>query len=323
MAGGQERILKRRIKSIQSTKKITRAMELIAASRIRKAEDKTRAATPYANALTEAVKDLAAASGANSISPLLKPREVIKNVAHIVCAADRGLCGGYNYQIMRSGEGEIKEQKDQGRGYKLYTVGKKTLGYFRYRKYAIEESFTGFSERPTYEDAARIADVVTAAYIAGEIDEAHIIYTRFISTGSQEVLVRPILPLDSELLQGGDVRPEVKDGVVAPQYSFEPSPDKLLDSLLPTYVRARIYAALLNASASELASRQRAMKSATDNAEELITNLTRIANRIRQESITSEIMEVVSGAESLRKGHKTGPEMILAESNEYLTGAQS
>lgn len=324
MAGGQERILKRRIKSIQSTKKITRAMELIAASRIKKAEERTRAATPYANALTDAVKDLAAASGSmGSESPLLKPREQIKNVAQIVIAADRGLCGGYNYQIMRAGEGEIKEQTDLGRGYKLYTVGKKTLGYFRYRNYKIAQNFTGFSERPTYEDAANIADEVTRAFVSGEIDEAQIVYTRYISSGSQEVVVRPILPLDSELLEGGDARPQVTDGSVPAQYEFEPNPNTLLESLLPSYVRARIYAALLNASASELASRQRAMKSATDNAEELITGLSRIANRIRQESITSEIMEVVSGAESLRKGHKTGPEVVLAENYQDLANVES
>lgn len=318
MAGGQERILKRRIRSIQSTKKITRAMELIAASRIKKAEDRVRAATPYANSLTEAVKDLVAAGGASE-SPLLKPRTVVKRVAHIVCGADRGLCGGYNYGVTRSGEGEVKAQKEMGRDYTLYTIGRKVEGYFRYRDYKISDSFTGFSERPTYADAAKVARDVTAAYMAGEIDEAHIIYTRFITSGSQEVVVRPVLPLDSEFMEGGDARPQIKgEGVVPPSYTFEPDPSTLLDALLPLYVEARVYAALLNASASELAARQRAMKSATDNAEELIIHLSRIANRLRQDSITTEIMEVVGGAEALRGGRKPGAEMILIDEDETL-----
>ncbi len=311
MAGGQERILKRRIKSINSTKKITRAMELIAASRIKKAEERVRAATPYANALTEAVKDVVAAGGASD-SPLLQSREQIKCVAYIVCGADRGLCGGYNYGVTRSGEGEVKAEDERGREYTLFTVGKKVEGYFRYRDYKIAESFVGFSERPTYADAANIAKEATKAYLDGEIDEVHIIYTRYISSGSQEVVVRPLLPLDKEIGQGGDAKPEVKDDSKVPSsYTFEPDPSTLLDSLLPLYVEARVYAALLNASASELAARQRAMKSATDNAEELIINLGRIASRLRQDAITTEIMEVVGGAEALRGGHKPGAEMML------------
>jgi len=313
MAGGQERILKRRIKSIQSTKKITRAMELIAASRIKKAEDRVRAATPYANAITEAVKDLAAAGG-DSISPLLAAREEIKTVAHIVIGADRGLCGGYNYSIMRAAEGEVKNQKELGRDYTLYCVGKKTDSYFNYRDYKIAQSFTGFTERPSYGDALGIGTTVTDAYLAGEVDEVHIIYTRFITSGSQEVVVRPLLPLGQDFKQGGDARPEIKDGGEIPaSYEFEPDPSTLLEALLPRYVEARIYAALLNASASELAARQRAMKAATDNAEELAQNLSRVANRLRQDAITTEIMEVVGGAEALRGGHKTGAEVLLVD----------
>lgn len=323
MAGGQERILKRRIKSINSTKKITRAMELIAASRIKKAEDRVRGATPYADSLTEAVKDLVAAGG-SSVSPLLKPREEIRNVAHVVCGADRGLCGGYNYGATRAGEGEVKAEKGKGRDYVLYTIGRKIEGYFRYRDYKIAESFTGFSEQPTYADAQRIAKIVTDAYMDGSIDEAHIVYTRFITSGSQEVVVRPVLPLDSDLGLGGDARPEKNDPNKVPAaYSFEPDPSTLLEALLPRYVEARIYAALLNASASELAARQRAMKAATDNAEDLVTNLSRIANRLRQDAITTEIMEVVGGAEALRKGHTTGAEMILIDNGDMLDEAHS
>lgn len=321
MAGGQERILKRRIKSIQSTKKITRAMELIAASRIKKAEERVRAATPYANSLTEAVKDVVAAGGASD-SVFIKKKDEVNKVAHIVCGADRGLCGGYNYGVTRSGEGEVKAQKELGRDYTLYTVGRKVEGYFRYRDYKISESFTGFSERPTYADAVKIASEVTKAYVAGEIDEAHLIYTRYITSGSQEVVVRPLLPLDQDIATGGDAKPESsQSGALVSSYTFEPSPSTILESLLPLYVEARVYAALLNASASELAARQRAMKSATDNAEELVINLSRVANRLRQDAITTEIMEVVGGAEALRGGHKTAPEMILVEQTENLQGS--
>lgn len=320
MAGGQERILKRRIKSIQSTKKITRAMELIAASRIKKAEDRTRSASPYADALTEAVKDVAAAGGATE-SDLLKPREEIKVVAQIILGADRGLCGGYNYSIMRAAEGEVKSHKELGRDYALYCVGRKAEGYFRYRDYKIAMSFTGFTEQPSYENAQEIAREVTEAYRNGHVDEVHIIYTRFISSGSQEVVVRPVLPLDADIAAGGDARPEASDGNVPASYEFEPDPSTLLEALLPRYVEARIYAALLNGAASELAARQRAMKAATDNAEELIINLSRVANRLRQDAITTEIMEVVGGAEALRSGHKTGAEMILADSGETVEAA--
>ncbi len=300
MAGGQERILKRRIKSIQSTKKITRAMELIAASRIKKAEDRVRAATPYANSLTEAVKDLVAAGG-DSESPLLKPRENVRKVAHVVIGADRGLCGGYNYSIMRAGEGEVKAFKELGCDYTLYCVGKKALSYFQYRDYKIAESFIGFTERPSYADAAEVGKAVTQAYLSEEVDEVHIIYTRFITSGSQEVVIRPLLPLGQDFVVGGDAKPQ-GEGTISAPYDFEPDPSTLLDALLPLYVEARIYAALLNASASELAARQRAMKSATDNAEELVLNLSRVANRLRQDAITTEIMEVVGGAEALRGG---------------------
>ncbi|MCJ7438833.1 MAG: F0F1 ATP synthase subunit gamma [Acidimicrobiia bacterium] len=306
MAGGQERILRRRIRSVQSTKKITRAMELIAGSRIVRAQARVQAAVPYSDTITEVVRDLAA-SGAGTSSPLLAPRPEIAKVAHIVITADRGLCGGYNSSVIRAAEGSIREHAELGREYALVVVGRKAEGYFRYRDYHIDAVFTGFSDQPSYEDARSIARSVEAPFLAGDYDLVQLIYTRFVSAGSQEVVVRPVMPLDRESLEGGDSRPAAHgDGEATSSYEFEPSPDTILDRLLPRYAEARVWAALLNAAASEHAARQRAMKAATDNADDLITSLTRIMNRARQDSITSEIMEVVGGAEALRHdgGHE-------------------
>ncbi|MEP6626064.1 MAG: F0F1 ATP synthase subunit gamma [Acidimicrobiia bacterium] len=300
MAGGQERILKRRISSVQSTKKITRAMELIAGSRIVKAQQAVHAAVPYSDHITEVVKDLGATGGGID-SPLLKPRAEIRRVAHVVIAADRGQCGAYNSSVIRAAEGSMKEQAELGRDYSLFVVGRKAESYFRYRNFRLDHVFTGFSDRPSYEDARRIGEAVTAAFLAEECDMVELIYTRFVSAGSQEVVRRPLVPLEREVVAGGDGRPESEDGVGA-SYEFEPAPDAILDALLPRYVEARIFAALLNAAASEHSARQRAMKAATDNAEELIISLTRIMNRARQDAITTEIMEIVSGAEALQGG---------------------
>jgi len=297
MAGGQERILRRRIRSVQSTKKITRAMELIAASRIVKAQGRVQAAVPYSEQITEAARDLAAAGGAVQ-SPFLTARPETRRVGYVVITADRGLCGAYNASVIRAAEGEIKDDAGAGRDYTLLVVGRKAESYFRFREYRIDQAFTGFSEQPHYDDARAIGETVIRKYLEGDLDRAELVYTRFVSAGSQEVVERPLLPLEAELLVGGDARPGTEG--VAPTYDFEPSPEVLLERLLPRYVEARIYAALLNAAASEQAARQRAMKAATDNADELITKLTRVMNRARQDAITTEIMEIVGGAEALR-----------------------
>jgi len=297
MAGGQERILRGRIRTVQATKKITRAMELIAASRIVKAQQRVAAAVPYSESITDVVKDLAAA-GSSSQSPLLVPRDEIRTTAYIVISADRGLCGGYNAGVQRATEGEIKAGVRKGSDYAVVTVGRKAEGYFRFRGYRIAKSFFGFSDSPTYADAKAIGEYVVDAYERGEFDRVELVYTRFISAGSQEVVQRPLVPLDRETVSGGDGKAPDATGAPA-DYEFEPDPATILDTLLPRYVEARIYAALLNAAASEHAFRQRAMKSATDNAEELIKSLTRIMNRARQDSITTEIMEIVGGAEAL------------------------
>lgn len=312
MAGGQERILRGRIRSVQATKKITRAMELIAASRIVKAQQRVQAAVPYSDQITEVVRDLASA-GAGAGSPLLTGRAEVSNTCYVVIAADRGLCGGYNAGIQRAAEGEIKADVLAGRNYSIVAVGRKPDNYFRFRGYHRTATFSGFSDSPTYEDARRIGQLVVQMFLDGTVDKVELVYTRFISTGSQEVVLRPLVPLDSSTVTGGDGRPRAGDrapagatSTVAAQvkgdYEFEPDPAAILDTLLPRYVEARIYAALLNAAASEYAAKQRAMKSATDNAEELIKNLARIMNRARQDSITTEIMEIVSGAEALGSG---------------------
>ena len=297
MAGGQERILRGRIRSVQATKKITRAMELIAASRIVKAQQRVAAAVPYSDQITEVVKDLAA-SGGSTASPLLAGRETVGNVAYVVITADRGLCGGYNAGVQRAAEGAIKADVLQGRDYSVIAVGRKAESYFRFRGYKIRSTFAGFSDTPSYANAKDIGQHVIDLFVSGEVDRVVLVYTRFITAGSQEVVQRPLVPLETETVKGGDGRPPVSDGPAA-DFEFEPDPTTILDSLLPKYIEARIYAALLNAAASEHAFRQRAMKSATDNAEELIKNLSRIMNRARQDSITTEIMEIVSGAEAL------------------------
>ena len=300
MAGGQERILRGRIRSMQATKKITRAMELIAASRIVKAQQRVQAAVPYSEQITEVVKDLAAAGGTTD-SPLLRDRPEIKRSCYVVISADRGLCGGYNAGVQRAAEGEVKADVLAGKGYEIIPVGRKAESYFKFREYDLGRGFAGFSDNPTYNDAKEIGQHVVGLFASGHVDKVELVYTRFITPGSQEVVLRPLVPLSAETVVGGDGRARTADGAGS-DYEFEPDPSTILDTLLPRYVEARVYAALLNAAASEHAFRQRAMKSATDNADELIKSLSTVMNRARQDSITTEIMEIVGGAEALGSG---------------------
>jgi len=292
MAGGKERTLRRRIKSVQSTKKITKAMELIAASRIVKAQQRVAAARPYAERITEVIRNLAAA-GAGGGSPLLVERDEVNTVAFVVVSADRGLCGAYNSSVIRQAEREMQALRAQGKETRLVTIGKKAMAYFRFRGWPIEQTFLGFSEQPSYQDAKAVADYVVERFEAGEYDQVQLVFTQFLSAGTQRVVTRRFVPLDASMLE------QASDGPSA-DYEFEPNPQEILDRLLPRYAEARLYAALLDGAASELAARQRAMKSATDNAEELITKYTRAMNRARQDAITTEIMEIVGGAEALR-----------------------
>ena len=294
MAGGQERILKERIRSVRATKKITRAMELIAASRIVKAQARVAAAVPYSEQITEVVKDLAA-GGASSTSPLLSGRAEIKRTCYVVIGADRGLCGGYNSGVQRAAEGEIKADLLAGRDYTIIPVGRKAEGYFRFRGYTLGAAFNGFSDQPSYDDARAIGEHVVELFVSGQVDKVELVYTRFISSGNQEVVLRPLVPLSADTVAGGDGKAGSTDGSGG-DYEFEPDPETILDTLLPRYVEARVYAALLNAAASEHAFRQRAMKSATDNAGSVIGELKLIYNKTRQAAITKELSEIVAGA---------------------------
>jgi F-type H+-transporting ATPase subunit gamma len=294
VASGQERIIRRRIRSVQSTKKITRAMELIAASRIVKAQQRVAAARPYSEQITEVIRQLAAA-GAGLDHPLLKPRDDVGTVAYIAITADRGLAGAYNASVIRAVERAEAERSDAK--HSLALAGKKAESYFRFRRYNIDYAATGFSEQPRYENARELADSVIERYQEGDVDEVQLVYTRFLSLGTQRVVTRRLLPLETGAIT------ERRDTEEGPQavYEFEPEPDAILERLLPRYVEARVFAAMLEAAASEQAARQRAMKAATDNAEELIKSLSVQANKLRQAGITTEIMEIVGGAEALRQ----------------------
>lgn len=304
MAGGQERVLRRRIKSVQSTKKITRAMELIAATRVAKAQQRANEARPYSELLTDVIQHLAENGGITD-HPLLKPAEDVKKVGFVVISSDRGLAGGYNTSVIRAAEREVQARLQEGADYALITVGRKAQGYFAYRSYAIEKAFEGISDSPTYDDAVAVGEVITDLYTSGAVQEVVLVYTRFVSMGVQQVTVRKFMPLTGV---GGEHSERASSA-----YEFEPSPGPILESLLPRYVTARLYAALLDSAASEHASRQRAMKAATDNAEELIIKLTRVMNRARQDSITNEIMEIVGGAEALRAANADDPDELLID----------
>jgi len=309
MAGGQERILRRRIRSVQSTKKITRAMELIAASRIVRAQQAIAAARPYVAQIRQVVADLARDPEARR-HPLYREPEEARRAAILAVTADRGLAGAYNSSILRATERMIRDHESRGLDVMLVTTGRKAQSYFRYRGRPPEAAFTGFSERPSFEDARRVAAVLIDAYTEGRIDSIQLVYTRFISLGSQAVTQRQLIPLQQDATEvAGDGAdgggPEAAGTVV---YEYEPGAEEIVERLLPSWVQAEVLAALLEAAASEQASRQRAMKAATDNADDLITRLTRVMNRARQDAITTEIMEIVGGAEALRQSASAAAE---------------
>jgi F-type H+-transporting ATPase subunit gamma len=290
--GAQLRIVRRRIRTVQSTKKITRAMELIASSRIVKAQQRVEASRPYAIQLTKAMEDLARQSGAVQ-HPLLEDREQPTKAGVLVMTSDRGLAGAYNANVLKVAEGVIREVRSRGLEPVLYAIGKKGIGYFRFRGVPTRESWQGISEVPPYEEAERIGRVLIKDFADEEIDELHAAYTDFRSAFTLRATAKRFLPIAPEEVTGTGL------GVVHAEYLFEPEPDEILAHLLPQYVVTKVYAALLESAASENAARRRAMKAATDNAEDLIKILTRQANRARQDEITTEIMEIVGGAESM------------------------
>jgi F-type H+-transporting ATPase subunit gamma len=293
-----------RIRSVESTKKITRAMELIAASRIIKAQQRAQQAAPYARELTRAVSALVTFS--NTDHPLTTEPEDAKRAAILIVTSDRGLAGAYSSSVLKEGERLAERLRSEGKEVITYLTGRKGEAYFRFRGRSVAQSWSGFSDQPRYENAKEIGEALIGAFTSDEdapehVDEVHLVYTQFRSMLVQEPHDVRMLPLE---VVESDEAPSKED--VLPLYEFEPSAEEVLDELLPKYVQSRIFFALLQASASELAARQKAMKSATDNAEELIKKYTRIANQARQAGITQEISEIVGGVNALADANAAG-----------------
>jgi F-type H+-transporting ATPase subunit gamma len=285
------------MRSVKATKKITKAMELISASRIVKAQQRVAASTPYANELTRAVS--AVASYSSVIHPLTTPSENPKRAAILVISADRGMAGAYSNNAIKEGEQLAAMIRERGLEVSNYLVGRKALNYYKFRNRNISGSWTGFSDNPTYENAKEVANALIEAFVADSqtdpagVDEIHIIFTEFKSMLTQNALAKRMLPL--EVVESDAPAP----AGLLPMYEFEPNPAEVLNALLPRYIEARIFNAMLQSAASEHAARRRAMKSATDNADDLIKSLTRLANAARQAEITQEISEIVGGADAL------------------------
>jgi F-type H+-transporting ATPase subunit gamma len=312
------RALRRHIRSTQSTKKIFSAQELIAGARIVRAQARVEASKPYAREITRVLSALAGSASLDH--PLLTERQDARRAAVLVITSDRGFAGSYNVNVLRRTEELLSLLRQEGKDPVLYVVGRKGETYYSFRDRPVAETFTGFSEQPNYTDAQRVGEELIAAFTAGEdddetgagadgvlgVDELHIVYTEFRSLLAQIPVAKRMAPLEVEEVEEFDYEREdresgvmVGDSGVPTSYEFEPSPDALLDALLPKYVTTRIFAAMLESAASESASRRRAMKSASDNAEELAKNLSRQANQARQAEITQEISEIVGGADAL------------------------
>ena len=302
----QVRVLRQRIRAAKGMKKITKAMELVATSRIAKAQARVAASLPYAQAITGVLTALA--SNSQIDHPLLTPRPRVRRAGVLVVTADRGLAGGYSSNAIKTAESLIARLQADGKQPVLYVIGRKGVTYYRFRNRHIEGSWTGFSEQPTFEDAKRVGETLIKAFVSGAddldggdpgidgvlgVDELHIVYTQFKSLMTQIPVTRIIGPMEVE------DRPRSEAQGLLPAYEFEPGADALLDALLPKYINTRIYAALIESAASESAARRRAMKSATDNAEEMIEKYTREMNSARQAGITQEISEIVGGANAL------------------------
>ncbi|WP_156758744.1 F0F1 ATP synthase subunit gamma [Actinokineospora pegani] len=303
----QLREIRQRIKSAQSFKKIFKAQELIATSRISKAQARVAAAKPYSDEITNVLTALA--TGASNLdSPLLVERKRTGRVGVLVVTSDRGLCGGYNANVLRAAEELQSLLREQGKTPVIYVIGRKGLNYFRFRQRAVADSWSGFSEAPGYVNAAEAGGVLIKAFLDGAddqadepgpdgvagVDELHIVYTEFVSMLSQKPVAKRIAPLEVEYAEEG-----AAPSGLSSAYAFEPSAEVLLGNLLPKYVNTRIFAALLESAASESAARRTAMKAATDNADELVRSFTRVANQVRQAQITQEISEIVGGVEAL------------------------
>ncbi|MFJ8789513.1 F0F1 ATP synthase subunit gamma [Streptomyces sp. NPDC102462] len=294
--GAQLRVYKRRIRSVTATKKITKAMEMIAASRVVKAQRKVVASTPYAQELTRAVT--AVGTGSNTKHPLTTEAENPTRAAVLLLTSDRGLAGAFNSNAIKAAEQLTERLEREGKQVDTYIVGRRGLAHYHFRERKVAESWTGFTDEPTYADAKKVAAPLIAAIeqdtADGGVDELHMVFTEFVSMMTQTALDARLLPL--RLDEVAEQRPS---GEILPLYDFEPSAEDVLDALLPRYVESRIYNALLQSAASKHAATRRAMKSATDNAGELINTLSRLANAARQAEITQEISEIVGGASAL------------------------
>jgi F-type H+-transporting ATPase subunit gamma len=290
--GAKTRVVRRRIRSVQSTKKITRAMELIASSRIVRAQQRVEASRPYAVQLTRAMEDIARQTGSLA-HPLLEERDPVSRAGVLIMTSDRGLAGSYNANVLKVAEDLMESIRARSLEPIVYVCGKKGVGYFRFRGVAVRNSWQGFSEVPSYEKAEMVGRTLIDDFSEGEIDELHCAYTDFRSAFTLRATQQRFLPIAPEEVSGSGLR------AVHAEYLFEPEPTEILQALLPQYVVTKVYAALLESAASENAARRRAMKAATDNAEDLIKILTRQANRARQDEITTEISEIVGGAEAL------------------------
>lgn len=285
------REIRRRIKSIDSTKQITKAMEMVATSKIKRAEERISAARPYASKMIEIMQGLAGRAGQIQ-HPLLEVREPQKRTAILAVTADRGLCGAFNTNIIKFAESLIRKERSEGREVRLLTVGRKGQNYFRFMNYELTKSYRGISDQPTFEQAREIAEFLMDLYTQYEADKVVLIFNRFKSIVEQKAIEHVILPIREEVV-------EEKPGAVFAEYIFEPSAQGVLSRLLPTYVEAVVYRALLESAASEQGARRTAMKAATDNAQEMIGYLIRSYNKARQAQITQEIAEIVGGAEAL------------------------
>jgi F-type H+-transporting ATPase subunit gamma len=284
------RDIQKRITSTQSTRQITRTMEMVATARIKRAQSRIESARPYALAMMEVLGNVARyVAGASH--PLLEEHDERKRVLVIAITSDRGLCGAFNSNILRLSEGIVREETSHGRVADVIAVGKKAIGYFRYRGVEPVAAYRDISDKPTFTDAHSIAAHVIDAYVAGEVDAVQIVFNRFKNVADQVPEVHDLLPIRHEIMA------EAAEGLkINPEYVFEPTAEDVLERLLPTYVETLIYRALLESAASEQGARRKAMKSATDNASEMITTLTRSYNRARQGAITNEIAEIVGGA---------------------------
>ena len=296
MASTQD--LKRRVRSITNTRKVTRAMELVASARLRRAQMRIEAFRDYADRMLELMAGVSRAAGAVRL-PLLERREEIRTVAIVPVSADRGLAGGFNAQVIRRSLALMREHRAEGREVVWFSTGRKATSTLRFRRLPVAQSWIGFSERPAYTDAQAVSHAVSEAYTSGEVDAVYVVYNAFVSALTQKVTVRELLPIPTEVLEAAEEAEQEEAALGTPDFIYEPEPEEILARLLPVYVETELYRALLESAASEQGARMTAMRNASKAAGELIDSLTLAMNRARQAEITQEILEVVAGADAL------------------------